>query len=178
MPRVTCRCGQKLSVPVNGPERVICPKCQSRIRVRRDAPESAGGGGHDGFIRFACECGRRLKVRATPDDPTPQAGRCPDCGRLVPVPSTGSGLRTNDPEAHTQEMDAADHSTLEQWSGTWVGRRPPTPSVEHAGASAGARVSASPERSEAGLRVCPKCGRPVHLSATKCRDCGAPVPKR
>lgn len=169
MPRVTCRCGQKLSVPVNGPERVICPKCQSRIRVRRDAPETAGGT-HDGFIRFACPCGRRLKVRATPDDPSPQSGRCPDCGRLVPVPSNGSGMRTSDPEARTEELDATDIAALDQWSGKWTGagRQP----------AATPRVSAHPERSEAGLRVCPKCGRPVHLSALKCRDCGSPVPKR
>jgi DNA-directed RNA polymerase subunit RPC12/RpoP len=173
MPRVTCRCGQKLSVPVNGPERVICPKCQSRIRVRRDAPETAEGA-HDGFIRFACDCGRRLKVRATPDDPTPQAGRCPDCGRLVPVPTTGSGLRTNDPEARTEELDAADIAALDRWSGTWSGQRPPKPPGE----GANTRVSAHPERSEAGLRVCPRCGRPVHLSAVTCRDCGSPVPKR
>jgi ribosomal protein L40E len=31
---------------------------------------------------------------------------------------------------------------------------------------------------EAGLRVCPRCGRPVHLGAENCRQCGAPVPRR
>ncbi len=31
---------------------------------------------------------------------------------------------------------------------------------------------------EAGLRVCPGCGKPVHMSATTCRECGSPVPRR
>ncbi len=39
MPRATCRCGQKLTLPVNGPDRVICPKCSAKIRVRQDAPK-------------------------------------------------------------------------------------------------------------------------------------------
>ena len=32
-------------------------------------------------------------------------------------------------------------------------------------------------RTEAGLRVCPGCGKPLHLGATECRDCGIPVPR-
>ncbi|MBY0394857.1 MAG: hypothetical protein K2X91_00090 [Thermoleophilia bacterium] len=31
---------------------------------------------------------------------------------------------------------------------------------------------------EAGLRICPRCGMPVHLSAENCRQCGATVPRR
>jgi hypothetical protein len=30
---------------------------------------------------------------------------------------------------------------------------------------------------EAGLRVCPGCGKPLHMSATVCRSCGEPVSK-
>jgi predicted amidophosphoribosyltransferase len=37
---------------------------------------------------------------------------------------------------------------------------------------------ASELKTEAGLRVCPRCGKPVHLSSIVCRDCGAHVPKR
>ena len=48
MPRATCRCGQVLSVPVNGPERVICPKCSARIRVRRDGRRRTRGTGSSG----------------------------------------------------------------------------------------------------------------------------------
>jgi ribosomal protein L32 len=33
-------------------------------------------------------------------------------------------------------------------------------------------------KTEAGLRVCPRCGKPVHLSSIVCRECGAHVPKR
>jgi len=31
---------------------------------------------------------------------------------------------------------------------------------------------------EAGLRLCARCGKPLHISATVCRSCGEPVPKR
>ena len=31
---------------------------------------------------------------------------------------------------------------------------------------------------EENLRVCPKCGRPVHLGADACRACGTVVPRR
>ena len=30
---------------------------------------------------------------------------------------------------------------------------------------------------EAGLRVCPRCKKPIHLGATRCRECGNPVPR-
>ena len=33
-------------------------------------------------------------------------------------------------------------------------------------------------KAEAGMRICPRCGKPVHLSAIVCRACGAHVPKR
>jgi hypothetical protein len=42
----------------------------------------------------------------------------------------------------------------------------------------GAHKAVAPLKVEAGLRVCPRCGRPVHLSAEVCRQCGASVPKR
>ena len=35
MPRVTCRCGEKLKVQPDGPERIDCPKCGAKIRLRR-----------------------------------------------------------------------------------------------------------------------------------------------
>ena len=42
-----------------------------------------------------------------------------------------------------------------------------------------AQNSASPAmKMEAGLRVCPRCGKPLHMSATVCRSCGEPVAKR
>ena len=173
MPRATCRCGQILSSPVNGPERVICPKCSAKIRVRQDAPKVGPG---DGFIRFHCPCGRRLKVRAeatTPD--VPLAGKCPDCGRVVPVPTqpgSNSGplkLKGHGAETHTEELGPEDFARLESWAAGHLAR---------AAAAAMPPPARASVKAEAGLRVCPRCGRPIHMSAVACRECGAPVPKR
>ena len=122
MPRATCRCGQVLSVPVNGPDRVICPMCSARVRVRQDESNSGPG---DGYMRFNCVCGRRLKVRR--GGPTQQAGKCPDCGRIVPVPSTASSqslrvMAGGSDAMNTQELDDADLAALEDWSQAWRAR--------------------------------------------------------
>jgi hypothetical protein len=199
MPRATCRCGQVLSVPVVGPDRVICPKCSSRVRVRRDA---IGAGDGDGFIRFLCTCGRRLKVRADAAGTTQQSGRCPDCHQVVPVPSSSSGddlrLKGGGPDSPTEELDEDDLAALNLWSdrhsGDGQGKgeaepRPPSTEAGHgADADADSEVlpppapiaveSAPVKRAEAGLRVCTRCGRPLHLSAVACRECGAPAPRR
>jgi predicted RNA-binding Zn-ribbon protein involved in translation (DUF1610 family) len=154
MPKATCRCGHTLSVPVGGPERIVCPKCSAKIRVRR-----AG----DGYVRFSCPCGQRLKVRAVEGEGLPQAGKCPECGRVVPVPSSSSNpnLPSTHPEARTAELDEADVAMLETWSRGHL-----------------SRTAAPSMKAEAGLRVCPRCGRPVHLGATTCRECGTHVPRR
>lgn len=147
----------------------------------------------DGYIRFHCPCGRRLKVLASGGQ---DEGKCPDCGRVVPVPESapsrrpaGRGSRV-DPEARTEELDAAELTLLDEWSTRHTGRPPGVPGGEDATPTAvpGIRVVASsPTTSgpapsmatfEAGLRVCPRCGKPVHLSATTCRECGAAVPRR
>jgi len=75
MPQATCRCGEILNLPAEGPERIVCPKCGARIRVRRAGPPKASDEG-DGFIRFLCPCGRRLKVRI--EEEMPESGMCPD----------------------------------------------------------------------------------------------------
>ena len=189
MPRATCRCGQVLNVPVIGPDRVICPQCGARVRVRRDALNE--GGDADGYIRFPCPCGRRLKVRAGAVGTTPQSGMCPDCGRVVPVPvssSSGGELRLKGmgPETPTEELDTNDVAALDRWTEKHLGvpapaEAPvPTPEAEDPSlASTGyVPIVAPVVKTEAGLRVCPRCGRPLHLSAVACRNCGAPVPKR
>ena len=98
MAQVSCRCGETIDIKASGPDRIDCPRCGARIRLRRrnrpsgslvGASESA-----DGFIRFLCPCGRRLKVQASS---RPEAGKCPDCGRVVPVPdSAWSGAAVDD----------------------------------------------------------------------------------
>jgi hypothetical protein len=185
MPRATCRCGEVLSVPADGPERVVCPKCSARIRVRRSSAAQALPEG-DGFIRFGCPCGRRLKVRIEPNKPTPESGKCPDCGRVVPVPATAtpsSGtLPTGHPEASTEELSTADLVMLDQWRERRQAASMRSPQAEGAETTTLIPTPKAPPgdrgKIEAGLRVCPRCGKPVHLSAIVCRACGAHVPKR
>jgi hypothetical protein len=198
MPQATCRCGQKLSVPANGPDRVICPKCSARVRVRRDEARSGPG---DGYVRFNCQCGRRLKVRSgTIGSPAQHAGRCPDCGRVVSVPSSSSSQSLKAvgeaSETRTEELSAGDIALLEQWSQGHLTRAKPGAANGQGGQPAAAPLPKTelipapapalpmtppipaPVKIEAGLRVCPRCGRPIHLGAETCRDCGAHVPRR
>ncbi len=153
-----------MGVPTDGPDRVVCPQCDAKIRVRRNTPQVVDP---DNFIRFSCPCGRRLKVKA---EGIPRAGKCPDCGRVVPVPaSTSSGmLPTSHPEASTEELSAADRTMIEEWSQRHLSRA----------ASVATPAAAATIREEAGLRVCPRCRRPVHMGAVACRECGTHVPKR
>jgi hypothetical protein len=201
MSRVTCRCGEVLEVPSGGPARIDCPRCGARIRLRRHSASPAGLRGiletEDGYIRFLCPCGRRLKVKA---ENRPEAGKCPDCGRIVPVPelawpapAPAEGPARSDPDARTEDLDETDLARLQAWSTRHQGRssssRPEgrddtTPAVIPAvtGSDFGQGSAGAPPSSmvkfEAGLRVCPRCGKPVHLSATTCRECGSPVPRR
>jgi hypothetical protein len=198
MARVTCRCGEEIDVKPGGPDRIDCPRCSARIRLRR-RNRSAGSlvgvsESEDGFIRFLCPCGRRLKVLASS---RPEAGKCPDCGRVVPVPdSAWSGVAPmsspiGDSESRTDEMDEDDLARLAEWGARHGGRadRPaydadatpaavPAVSAFLPGHASDGGSPPSKVKFEAGLRVCPRCGKPVHLSATTCRECGSPVPKR
>ncbi len=170
MPRVTCRCGEILKIAPDSSDRVVCPQCGAKIRVRR-TPKM---GDIDGFIRFACPCGRRLKVRGGTGA---EAGKCPDCGRVVPVPPPAEHLPPDNVEVQTQELSAEDLARLDQWAKDLrdraAGIKPSPPARPTAAAPAPTAT-----KTEAGLRVCPNCGRPVHLSASVCRHCGAAVPKR
>jgi ribosomal protein L32 len=202
MARVTCRCGETLQVKLGDPDRLVCSKCGAKIRVHRgsSAPRAAGGTG-DGFVRFNCPCGRRLKVRAAD---RPDAGKCPDCGRVVPVPdsawdspgsSKGAGGQAYSgrgrPNARTEDMDTMDLERLERWASRHTAASNfaensnedattgsyqslvPTLVEEPVRGSAPSSV-----KIEAGLRVCSRCGKPLHMSATVCRECGEPAPRR
>ncbi len=65
---------------------------------------------------------------------------------------------------------------LEAWTKSHLARgngndRTPKSTAEMAQAAPG-------RRAEAGFRVCPRCGKPIHLNADTCRGCGTAVPKR
>ncbi len=200
MARVTCRCGETLKVTSGDPDRLTCPRCGAKIRVRRSPAQrpEATEPEEDGYVRFNCPCGRRLKVRG---DERPEAGKCPDCGRIVPVPESGwneatdaspgsKGQSPTHPTARTEDMDAADLERLERWASRYkaasnhnqqAGDESTTShqALSVASPTAMARDSSPPVmKVEAGLRVCPRCGKPLHMSATVCRSCGEPVPKR
>lgn len=202
MSRVTCRCGEVISIASSEGERVTCPRCGAKIRIRRPAAARNGSRGpDDGYIRFPCPCGRRLKVQK---QDRPEAGKCPDCGRVVPVPASAweqvagsAGIENpnwagrSDPEARTADLEPGDLERLAQWSSTHQkkanGARSPggssspasnqrphnLPTIE----STGGRIP-SGVKMEAGFRVCPRCQTPLHMSATVCRSCGEPAPKR
>jgi hypothetical protein len=201
MARVTCRCGETLNLTTSEPERVTCPKCGAKIRVRRTPPRRQGTSvPDDGYLRFNCPCGRRLKVRARDQ---PEAGKCPDCGRIVPVPDTSwqernvpgeledYALHRRTAAARTADMDAVDLECLERWASRYQlvpnHNQPlenPLSTASHHALNAvpavedlqGTRPAGS--KNEAGLRVCSRCGKPLHMSATVCRSCGEAVPKR
>jgi hypothetical protein len=203
MARVTCRCGETLKVKSSDPDRVVCPRCGAKIRVRRSpSPGQGMGEADDGYVRFNCPCGRRLKVQAVG---RPEAGKCPDCGRIVPVPdsawdrpesfSKGAGDLARSGRVpyggRTEDMDAADLARLERWASRHLAASKPdepsggdAPTTSHQAldvaltAEPGQGAPPSVVKMEAGLRVCPRCGKPVHMSATVCRNCGEPVPKR
>lgn len=199
MARVSCRCGEKLKVLPDSPDRIECPQCGARIRLRRPGLKDADDDS-DGYVRFLCPCGRRLKVPAAD---RPVAGRCPDCGRVVPVPAklkpaTDSkrprGLGQADPDTRTAELDVNDLAQLDQWAARYPTQREcaEDPGLASTGlVTVGAdvdplhkisvlsppRPTSSVARFEAGMRVCPRCKKPVHLGAVTCRECGTPVPR-
>ena len=199
MPRVTCRCGERLKVQPDSPSRIECPKCGAKIRLRHTTPRPSVDREGDGFLRFFCPCGRRLKV---PVVDRPIAGRCPDCGRVVPVPVPSKGaspLATAKPlpqansEARTEELDNDDLARLETWAAqyTAVATGQPSPAstmtdvhtiVGSPNTTVGFVSSLMPPTSEvkfeAGLRVCPRCKKPVHIGAANCRECGTAVPRQ
>src|SRR5262245_31048553 len=126
MAQVTCRCGEVLKVKSSGPERIVCPRCGARIRLHHRSKSEVAGEAEDDYLRFLCPCGRRLKVRRQSGL---EAGKCPDCGRIVPVPESAwsasppaEDSARGDPDARTDEMDADDLAQLEEWAARHLGR--------------------------------------------------------
>jgi hypothetical protein len=176
MPRATCRCGHAFTFPDGEvPERLVCLKCGAKVRVRLKVPTA------DGFLRFGCPCGRRLKVSA---DRSPTHGKCPDCGRVVPVPQPVPGRKPpGHPESPTDELGTEDRATLDAWARRHQVRASnhnpePTPPAFAPKVTVTGSGEAGPVRAEAGLRICPNCKKPVHLGADVCRVCNTPVPRK
>jgi hypothetical protein len=108
------------------------------------------------------------------------------------APGGGIGRGRVDPDAKTADLDPADLARLQEWTTRHTGRAPdaaaggrdgdatPTgvPQIRVGSMPYPGTPAPSVASFEAGLRVCPRCGKPVHISATTCRECGASVPKR
>jgi hypothetical protein len=135
----------------------------------------------DGYLRFYCPCGRRLKVRA--DDPR-ETGKCPDCGRVVPVPvplEEPAELPPGHPEYPTEDLSSADLVLLERWSRNFV--EPVTQVLPELADEAipmldsppllGSPPGSSATKLKTALGTCPQCGRLVHSGANFCLECGA-----
>jgi hypothetical protein len=162
-------------MPPPGVEHITCPRCSAKVRLIRKRRSGDELPTNDGFIRFPCPCGRRLKVSAID---RPEHGKCPDCGRIVPVPnSPGSSSTTESP---TEELEAADAAVLEAWVHSHLGRGSGNGNANGPSPNSTAEMTqkSTPGRAEAGFRVCPQCGKPIHLNAEICRGCGTAVPKR
>ena len=105
-------------------------------------------------------------------------GKCPDCGRVVPVPSPAhAGAH---PEADTTELSPEQRIALDQWAARFPNRPPGAdrPPPDDDTPISIAPPHAATARAEAGLRVCPNCKRPIHLGADTCRACGTAVPRK
>jgi len=91
-------------------------------------------------------------------------------------------------------MDADDLARLEEWAAPHLAnsdrtRNPGTKTTSLFPVLPGADPApdtgftnpATPPNSavkfEAGMRICPRCKKPVHLGAATCRACGTPVPR-
>ena len=177
MARVTCRCGETLNITSTDPERVACPRCGAKIRLRRPPPVSNGTSSrNDGYVRFHCPCGRRLKVRV---EGRPEAGKCPDCGRVVPVPTSaweeaqGSVGETDQlwsgragPDARTRpDLDSADVEALGS-----MGRQ-----ASHRGPEKMAGQSKRPAPRRTRLRGQPQPGNRGRAIAFRCLDGSRPA---
>ena len=146
MGQAICRCGQPLEVPPGEVVHVTCPTCAAKVRIVRKSKAGAGSAGNpassgDGYIRFECPCGRKLKVSLLE---RPSHGKCPDCGRVVPGPGRwcGAGARGGAHRGHAGRW-IRPGSTPGPRS-TW--RRMPRPVVRPAGSrrdSGSARSAAS-----------------------------------
>ncbi len=83
----TCSCGKVIKASRQyGGKMVRCPACKGVVLM----PESirpadpAPAGAHDGYIRFTCTCGQKIKM---PGRYAGRRGKCPGCGAAIRIPS-------------------------------------------------------------------------------------------
>ena len=94
-----------------------------------------------------------------------------------------TGISTTNAETPTQELSLEDTSMIESWVQSHFARSSDKSSGIIRGgpapkSTAEMSLKPTPGRTEVGFRVCPKCGKPLHLSAEVCRACGTSVPKQ
>jgi hypothetical protein len=82
------------------------------------------------------------------------------------------------PDDRTVDLSPDELAGLERWSQEHRDRRGFAPTQENLPPSRDEDRGPGGQRDEVGLRVCPRCGKPVHLGAGNCRHCGAAVPRR
>ena len=197
MPRVTCRCGEKLKVPPESPEHMDCTRCGARIRLRRPKPQGntanwrrihpvslplrtptkgIGGGTAQGRKMSRLWTGRAgAYIRIWHIEADQRARMTPRHGQriLTPpiLPNSKNGLHATWPVPVKLKAIRA--------------KTGPVPSVLRSGRQRRTLAScqtaipqASVVKFETGLRVCPRCKKPLHLSADNCRECGMPVPRQ
>jgi DNA-directed RNA polymerase subunit RPC12/RpoP len=93
--RTACACGTSIKVARQYVGRAVrCPHCGRGVVIppqsdafgaplpptaTRHAPAAA----QDGFIRFVCPCGKKLKM---PAHYAGRSGKCPQCGAQLRIP--------------------------------------------------------------------------------------------
>jgi len=84
--RLTCPCGQVLTIPphVRG-RRARCPSCQREFQVPADSPSGKPTSDADDKLRFRCTCGQLLAVAR---QAAGRRFRCPSCKSIAVAPSS------------------------------------------------------------------------------------------
>lgn len=99
----TCACGERIAVSRQYAGKVVqCPRCGSPVQIPPAAPPSSAVRPRPGTptgaalmpqrqtIRFACSCGKKIKV---PARHAGRFGKCPRCGARLRIPFGREGSR-------------------------------------------------------------------------------------
>ncbi len=200
MLRVTCRCGEKLSILARAPSGWTVPSAEPRSGCAGRLPRKRMKGAMASCASSArAAAGSRCRSR---DALWPGVARIADASSRFPRPrrarstrAQGKNSRKMTPKARTEELDTDDLTLLRDWAARHAAAAsdaevpsPGSTALHNVDDSAGLggslefmRGGASPPSTvkfETGLRICPRCKKPVHSSAANCRECGTPVPRK